>query len=237
MMSSEKIKREYYTRTAELFDEWHGADDEHNIALEYISALLPVYGISSILDVGCGTGRGVKHFLERHPTLTVRGIEPVAAMREQAVSKGIPPDHLVEGRGEALPFADDSFDAVCEFGMLHHVEKPAAVVAEMTRVARKAVFLSDFNRFGHGRILARMTKLALYKSRLWGGARLIRTLGRNYHLSEHDGLGYSYSVFDSFDLLARWASSVVLIPTRSGNRMNWFHPLLTSDEILVCAVR
>jgi ubiquinone/menaquinone biosynthesis C-methylase UbiE len=237
MTTAETLQREYYARTAVCFDAWHGPDEPHNLALDYISALLPVYGVSSILDVGCGTGRGVKHFLERHPGLRVCGAEPVAAMREQAVLAGVPPSLLCEGQGEALPFRDRSFDAVCEFGVLHHVENPAAVVAEMTRVARTAVFLSDHNRFGQGRALARVTKLALYKAHLWRVARYVRTGGRNYHVSEGDGVAYSYSVFDSFDQLAGWADSVLLIPTSTSHQTSWFHPLLTSSEILVCAVR
>ncbi len=237
MRTAETIQTEYYTRTADSFEAWHGGDAEHNVALEYISALLPVYGISSVLDVGCGTGRGVKHFLARHPGVTVRGVEPVSAMREQAVLSGIPPEVLADGRGEALPFADGSFDAVCEVGVLHHVENPAAVVAEMMRVARTAVFLSDHNRFAQGRILTMITKVALYKAHLWGMARFIRTRGRKYHISEHDGLAYSYSVFDSFDLLARWANTVILIPTSASDRTSWFHPALTSNEILACAIR
>jgi SAM-dependent methyltransferase len=235
--TAEAIQREYYSRTAGSFDVWHGPDEPHNLALEYISALLPLYGISSVLDVGCGTGRGVRYLLERHPGLTVRGVEPVAAMREQALLAGVPEDVLSEGRGEALPFPDGSFDAVCEFGVLHHVENPAAVVAEMTRVARTAVFLSDHNRFGQGRALARVTKLGLYKAHLWRAARFVRTRGRNYHVSEGDGLAYSYSVYDSFDQLAAWAGSVIPIPTSSADRTSWFHPLLTSSEILVCAIR
>jgi hypothetical protein len=121
--------------------------------------------------------------------------------------------------------------------VLHHVENPAAVVAEMTRVARTAVFLSDHNRFGQGRALARVTKLALYKAHFWRAARFVRTRGRNYHVSEGDGLAYSYSVFDSFDQLARWASSVILIPTSITGGASWFHPLLTASEVLVCATR
>ena len=70
---------------------------------------------------------------------------------------------LVLGSGLQLPFPDASFDAVCEFGVLHHVEHPNAVVREMLRVSKTAIFLSDTNRFGRGRLFARLVKLALWK--------------------------------------------------------------------------
>ncbi len=50
--------------------------------------------------------------------------------------------------GLALPFKDDGFDAVVESSVLRHVSDPKAVVSEMIRVARKAVFLVDSNIFG-----------------------------------------------------------------------------------------
>jgi ubiquinone/menaquinone biosynthesis C-methylase UbiE len=78
------------------------------------------------------------------------------------------PYAIIQGSGDALAFADKSFDAVCEFATLHDVPDPARVVSEMLRVSKKAVFLSDCNRFGQGHVLLRVLKLALYKTRLWG---------------------------------------------------------------------
>jgi ubiquinone/menaquinone biosynthesis C-methylase UbiE len=53
----------------------------------------------------------------------------------------------------------NSIDAAFECGVLHHVAEPSHVVGEMMRVARKAIFLSDSNRFGQGRLIARILKL------------------------------------------------------------------------------
>ena len=44
---------------------------------------------------------------------------------------------------EALPFRDDSMDIVYVHDGLHHLEEPALGVAEMARVARKAVSISE----------------------------------------------------------------------------------------------
>jgi hypothetical protein len=107
----------------------------------------------------------------------------------------------------------------------------------MLRVARRAVFISDANRFGQGSWLGRIAKLALYRLRLWPLANYIKTRGRGYVITPGDGLAYSYSVFDSCDLLAQWASRLILVPTHPPTARSWAHPLLTAGQVLVCAIR
>jgi ubiquinone/menaquinone biosynthesis C-methylase UbiE len=239
MKKPEDIQRQYYTETASLYDNMQvHAGDEHYVALKHISSFVNLLSMSSILDVGCGTGRGVNYFVETHPTINVLGIEPVHALIYQAIQKnGIRKELLVCGVGQSLPFGNASFDAVCEFGILHHVKEPNVIVREMIRVAKKAVFLSDCNRFGQGSMLARLVKLLLYKTRLWGTANFINTHGKGYTISQGDGLAYSYSVFDSFNVLANWADRLIPIPTTKEKISYWCHPLLTSSHILLCAIR
>ena len=145
---------------------------------------------------------------------------------------------LVVGKGDALPFPGRSFDVVCEFGVLHHVPDPAAVVREMQRVARHAVFISDCNRFGQGRLGARLAKLVLYKGGLWWPLVRMRNGGRRHHFSEGDGIAYSYSVYDNLNEFASWESvSLVSTMPASSRRGMWLHPLITSPHVLVCALR
>jgi ubiquinone/menaquinone biosynthesis C-methylase UbiE len=235
----EDLQAQYYTRTASAYDEMHvEPDDEHYLALSHISHFVSDLKVETILDVGCGTGRGIKYFLEKHPALKVRGIEPVDALIQAAiVQNGIPPELIDRGNGLDLPYESHSFDAVCEFGVLHHVPDPDAVVGEMIRVAKKAIFLSDYNRFGQGRWIVRLLKLLLYKTGSWGIANHIKTGGKGYTITEGDGLGYSYSPYDSFDQLARWADRLILIPTSRQKANSWCHPLLTSSHVLLCAVK
>lgn len=236
-MKPEDAQYQYYTQTARSYDSMHvNEGDEHFIALGHVWSLSRLLNISSFLDVGSGTGRAVKYFMEKGAT--VKGIEPVSAMIEQAVLKnGIPKDLIIRGRGEALPFDDSSFDAVCEFGSLHHMRKPNSVVTEMMRVAKKAVFLSDSNRFGQGSMASRLIKLLLYKLNLWDAANFVKTRGKGFIFSEGDGISYSYSVFDSYDLLSAWADKIILIPTGGEKAVSWHHPLLTSGNVLLCAIK
>jgi ubiquinone/menaquinone biosynthesis C-methylase UbiE len=237
MNKAEYQQHKYYTEKASLYNDKHVIDnDEHYVALKHIMSLLGIYEITSILDVGSGTGRAVKYFSENG--IAIHGIEPVNAMIKQAIhNNNIKPGLLTCATGNLLPFKDNSFNAVCALGVMHHVQTPDVVVREMMRVAKKAVFLSDSNRFGQGSMFARLTKLLLYKARLWGVVNFIKTGGKGYRLSEGDGLSYSYSIFDSYDLLASWADRIILIPTSNGESTNWSHPLLTSSHILICAIK
>lgn len=235
----QQLQHDFYTATAEHYHaHFVHADDEHHRALSLMSALITGLGYDSVLDVGAGTGRGVKHFLDHHPQLTVRGVEPVRAMIDQAEQGvGVPDGCIVEAHGERLPFEDSSFDVVCELGMLHHVAQPNAVVREMARVARHAVLLSDENRFARGRPLARVAKYALYRTGLWPAVTFARTRGRGYVLTDGDGgVAYSYSVYDSLPELDRWSDRVFLVPTVP-SRAGWFHPLFGATHVLACALR
>jgi hypothetical protein len=129
---------------------------------------------------------------------------------QQAVRNGVTASGpIVQATGDALPFASASFDAVCEFATLHHAANPSAVV-----------------------------KLALYKTKLWRALNYLRTGGKGYVITEGDGLAYSYSVYDCLGLVHRGADRVILISTTGDAKSrSWFHPLLTSGGILVCALR
>jgi SAM-dependent methyltransferase len=236
MKTPEQIQSEFYTRTAKEYDQMN-VQDEHNTALKYISLLVGPLGLASFLDVGAGTGRAVKYFQETHPELKVKGIEPVESLVEQAVSRGIPRGSIEVGRGQDIQYPAASFDAVCAFGVMHHVKRPAAIVSEMMRVARKAVFISDSNRFGQGSMPARRVKLMLWRLGLWGAFNFAKTRGRGYLISEGDGLAYSYSVYDSFDQLAAWADQMLAVPTVKAKAASWSHPLLTASHILLCAIK
>lgn len=233
------IQRRYYTDTASQYDVRHAhecGDDPQTLRL--VCALLRMIGPRTVLDVGAGTGRNIQHLLDCMPTLLVRGIEPVAALIEQAVQKnGVAEGAIVQGVGEALPFADASFDIVCSFAILHHVPDPDAVVREMLRVARKAVIIADGNRFGQGRWPVRLLKLVLYKVGLWKTVNYIKTMGKGYSLTEGDGLAYSYSLYDSFDCIATWADHLMVMPAGDCRAATWFHPLLTAGSVILCAVK
>jgi ubiquinone/menaquinone biosynthesis C-methylase UbiE len=234
-----KLQRQYYTDTSSRYNQMHAHEGFGDVFTQrFAFSVLRMIEACSVLDVGTATGRGLLELKESLPGVFVCGLEPVAALLEQAAAERRNGTlALVRGSGEALPFPDASFDVVCEFEVLHHVARPNAVVKEMLRVAKKAVLISDSNRFGQGSRAARLIKLALYKSKLWGAYNYLRTSGKGYLLTEGDGVAYSYSVFDSFGLISRWADRIILVSSSGGKSSSWLHPLLNSPGVLVCAIK
>ena len=234
-----ELQRKYYTDTAARYEQMHeheGSGDA--LASRFVHSILRMVDARSVLDVGTATGRGMRDLKGALPNGLVCGIEPVAALIEQALQNGnAAAGPLIRGSGAALPFADASFDVVCEFAVLHHVANPNAIVKEMLRVAKKAVLISDSNRFGQGSRAARLIKLGLCKSKLWGAYNYIRTSGKGYRVTEGDGVAYSYSVYDSFELISQWADRIIFYSGADKNSSSWAHPLLNCGGVLVGALK
>lgn len=84
-----------------------------------------------ILDLGCG------------PTLVGRlftkgvlvGLDPL--VDDLGIRKLYPEVKIVAGRGEELPFADESFDVVFCRNVVDHSQSPQKVVSEAQRVLKK----------------------------------------------------------------------------------------------------
>jgi SAM-dependent methyltransferase len=86
----------------------------------------------SVLNVGAGTGA------YEPPDREVVAVEPSQVMIDQRPRGAAP---VVCARSEALPFADDSFDAVMAVFSDHHWSNRAAGLLEARRVARSRVVL------------------------------------------------------------------------------------------------
>ncbi|MEZ4441046.1 MAG: class I SAM-dependent methyltransferase [Polyangiaceae bacterium] len=217
-MSDVEIQRKYYADTAHRYNELHvhEQDEEHRFALAFMTAAIQHLGVSSVLDVGSGTGRALLHLKASLPDLRVVGVEPVAELRAIGHEAGLSEQELIAGDATHLDFSDGSFDLVCEFGVLHHIRRPELAVAEMLRVSEKAIFISDSNNFGQGSRTSRTAKQLLDFLGLWRVADLVKTRGKGYTLSEGDGLSYSYSVFNNYEQIAAACRRVHLLNTRDG---------------------
>jgi SAM-dependent methyltransferase len=87
----------------------------------------------TVCNVGAGSGS-----YEPSDRFVV-AVEPSLVMVRQRSSKA------VRAVAEALPFADEAFDAVTAFLTVHHWQNPRAAFAELRRVARRRVVLAlDF---------------------------------------------------------------------------------------------
>ncbi|MDH6124481.1 class I SAM-dependent methyltransferase [Kitasatospora sp. GP82] len=84
----------------------------------------------TVLDVGCGNGKFVSRLHTDRPDLQVVGMD---------ISAGILADverPVLVADAQALPFADDSADAVLALHMLYHVSDIEATIKELDRVLR-----------------------------------------------------------------------------------------------------
>jgi len=194
-------QRKYYAQTADEYDSMHLHESEHEFALANLSGLLAYYQFDSLLDVGSGTGRVLRHAKGIKRDLKVGGIEPVAELREVGYRNGIAQDALIDGDANELPFETNSWDVVCSFGILHHIPEPERAIGEMCRVAKHGVFFSDLNNYGCGSLAQRAFSQTLRMLRLWKPFQWVKNGGKMDKYSEGDGVHYSYSLFDSLNTI------------------------------------
>jgi len=96
---------------------------------------------SRVLDVATGTADLALLVAKTEPSATVVGVDPSAGMlgvghtkiAELGLAARIT---LLEGDAESLPFADNSFDAVCIAFGIRNVPDRGRALAEMARVTR-----------------------------------------------------------------------------------------------------
>ena len=93
-----------------------------------------------VLDVGCGRGVGMQILLKQFGAGQVYGLDldpqQISCARQRFAGKSEVRVVLEVGSVDKLPFPNDYFDAVFDFGMLHHVVDWQVGVAEIQRVLK-----------------------------------------------------------------------------------------------------
>lgn len=166
--------------------------------LGYTRALRPLVAQAElsaghgVLDIGCGTGTLAVLLKRRYPAIEVTGLDPdprALAVAARKARRANVPIRFDRGFGDALPYADATFDRVFSSMMFHHVpkdEKPR-VLAEARRVLKSGgrLELVDFAGGTHNllahlvhgrqasaaaseRLLRRMRKAGFAEARLVG---------------------------------------------------------------------
>jgi demethylmenaquinone methyltransferase / 2-methoxy-6-polyprenyl-1,4-benzoquinol methylase len=105
---------------------------------ELVRAVAPRAG-DRVLDVATGTGMVAAELLARADCSVVgidQSVEMLAAARARFAATAGSRVELIEGQAEALPFADESFDALTFTYLLRYVDDPAATMLELARVLR-----------------------------------------------------------------------------------------------------
>jgi SAM-dependent methyltransferase len=108
-----------------------GTGEEHRMAL----SMLSIAPGDRVLDVACGPGNFTRDFAAAASDGLAVGIDASAPMLDVAV-RDTHRANVAYLRGDAcaLPFHDDSFDAVCCFAALYLIEEPMRALEEIVRV-------------------------------------------------------------------------------------------------------
>lgn len=113
-----------------------GGDKARMVLLDH-AALRPGY---RVLDVGCGTGTLATLIKCHHPDVEVVGIDPdakaLARARRKATNARVS-IQFDQGFGDALPYADASFDRAFSSFMFHHV--PSDEKGKTLRAVRRVL--------------------------------------------------------------------------------------------------
>lgn len=112
------------------YDAWYDSDDGKPLYESELKCLRPMVESAPgpILEVGVGTGRFAMHFPD------VTGIDPSANALRMAEKRGI---KTLLGKGENLPFENESFGCILIIVTLCFVDRPLDVLREAKRVLRK----------------------------------------------------------------------------------------------------
>jgi ubiquinone/menaquinone biosynthesis C-methylase UbiE len=97
--------------------------------------------VANALEIGCGLGKGAQLLVERmgFKQVTAFDLEEVLVMRASGRLPGRFTRSIAFYVGDAqdLPFSDNEFDAVVNFGIIHHVLDWRRCIQEIGRVTRK----------------------------------------------------------------------------------------------------
>ncbi|GMV02255.1 MAG: hypothetical protein AMXMBFR52_19110 [Burkholderiales bacterium] len=191
----------------------------------------------SVVDVGCGAGRGLLALKKRYPQAELVGLDFAPGMTRAARAALAPPApgfftrlrarapqarpvaHIVTADAHALPLADSSVDLVWSNLALHWFESPERALGEFHRIARPGALL-HFSFFGVDTLAE------------------LRALGaRTMHFHDlHDvgdllgAAGFAEPVMDSERLALSWADAAAMLAdlrALGGNALRGrFHGLL-----------
>ena len=150
--------------TKAFFDD---LDDYRFDKLHYLPRLVDFAGFRGqrLLEVGCGIGTDLVRFARGGARVTGVDLSQTAIdlARKNFDVHGVAAEELRVANGEALPFADASFDVVYGHGVIQYTANPEQLVRECHRVLKPggtAIFMV-YNRVSWLNALSKVMKVPL----------------------------------------------------------------------------
>ncbi len=136
--------------TVESFgDEWtkfnsFSAQDIATAGAEYFDIVTPAMlnTNSTVLDVGCGTGRWSMYVANR--AKFIEAVDPSSAVvsAQQLTQAKCTNVRITQASADAIPFANNSFDFVFSLGVLHHIPNTQqAIIDSVSKLKPSGWFL------------------------------------------------------------------------------------------------
>lgn len=112
-------------------EEWLEGDPyRHYARLRILEAMYARRPFVRMLDIGCGTGHLLRHFVQKGVTGIGIDTSP-AIVAHHARRRWFP---LSQADVNALPFATGSFDMLTCLGLIEHLDNPICALSELRRV-------------------------------------------------------------------------------------------------------
>jgi ubiquinone/menaquinone biosynthesis C-methylase UbiE len=153
----------------------------------------------SVLDVGCGSGELLRYIAEfarrndKQAKLVGIDLNEISTSVTASESVDFPEISSVRGDAFHLPFADEGFDYVISSLFFHHLpdEQIPHVLKEMSRVARRGIYVIDLHRHPMAYVLYKLFCFVFRISPLVtqdGSLSILKGF-------KHTEFGFSYRVF------------------------------------------
>jgi ubiquinone/menaquinone biosynthesis C-methylase UbiE len=128
------VKKDFYSEYFQVEDKHWWFVGRRRILLALLDRFLPEppRPPRKILDVGCGTGTMLRYLAAYGE---IQGVDADSEAVHFCQMRGL--ENVSQLAGEAIPFADNSFDLITMFDVLEHIEDHSGALREIFRVLKR----------------------------------------------------------------------------------------------------